>query len=104
MDTAAMTVPAAPHTGADTELTPASRSEDDSAKPCLRTSSRSAAVKRAWTRPACITSVGCHANNTLAADPADIVIVVPTGIESRKPTGRSTAAMQMRWSPWRRYS
>ena len=33
-----------------------------------------------------------------------MVMVVPTGIESRSPTGRSAAAMQMRCSAWGRKS
>ena len=37
-------------------------------------------------------------------DAENILQVAPTGIESRRPIGRSAAATQMRMSPWRRNS
>ena len=55
-------------------------------------------------RPRCRRSGSSQASSTWAADPASIDSVAPIGMESRRPTGRSAAETQMRWSPWRRKS
>ena len=47
---------------------------------------------------------GEHRVCVAAAEPARMVSWEPTGIVSRRPLGRSAAATQTRWSPWRRQS
>jgi len=62
------------------------------------------AVNLAPCRPRCRRSGSSQASSTWAAEPASIDRVAPIGMESRRPTGRSAAETQMRWSPWRRKS
>ena len=45
-----------------------------------------------------------QASRICAAEPASMLSWLPTGIESRRPDGRSAAATQTRKSPWRRNS
>ena len=103
-DTAATTKPVALRTGAETEVTPGSRSPTDCAQPRRRTSESIVALKAAPRRPRCSRSGSSHASKICADEPAFMVSTAPTGIESRRPMGRSAVATQMRWSPWRRYS
>lgn len=104
IETAATTRPPAPRTGADTEATPASRSATLCAQPRRRTPDRAVAVNFAPCNPRCNRSGSSQASNICAAEPASIDSALPTGIESRRPIGRSAAATQIRWSPWRRNS
>ncbi len=59
---------------------------------------------RAFCRPRCIRSGSSQASSTWAAEPARMVSWEPTGMVSRRPVGRSAAATQTRYSPWRRHS
>ena len=91
IDTAAMTRPEGERTGADTEATPGSRSPTLCAQPRRRTPDSAVAVNAAPCRPRCSRSGSSHASSTWAAEPARMDSVAPTGIESRRPTGRSAA-------------
>ena len=102
MEIAAITWPEALRIGAEIEHTPSSRSLIDSAQPRLRTAASFADEKRAWRKPWCRRSESSHASRICAAEPASIDSMAPTGIESRSPLARSTAAMHTRCSPWRR--
>ena len=102
IDTAAMTLPLAPRTGAETLATPGSRSPTDWAHPRRRTAESMVALKRAPTRPRWRRSGSSQASRTWAPEPPSMDMVAPTGIESRRPMGRSALATQMRTSPWRR--
>src|SRR6478609_9377806 len=104
MDTAATTRPEGLRTGADTEATPSSRSPTLCAHPRRRTPESVVAVNFAPCSPRWSRSGSSQASSTWAAEPASIDRLAPTGMESRRPTGRSAAATQMRWSPWRRNS
>ena len=104
IDTAATTRPDGPRTGAETEATPGSRSPTLCAQPRRRTAERAVALNLAPCSPRWSRSGSSQARRICAAEPASMVRLDPTGIESRRPTGRSAAATQMRWSPWRRNS
>jgi len=97
-----ITFPLVPRTGADTLATPGSRSPTDCAQPRRLTADSIVALKRAPIRPRCRRSGSSHARSTWAAEPPCMDMVAPTGMESRRPMGRSALATQMRTSPWRR--
>ena len=65
---------------------------------------RAVAENAAFCSPRCIRSGSSQASSTWAAEPARMVSCEPTGMVSRRPEGRSAAATQTRWSPWRRHS
>ena len=98
-DTAATTLPEGERTGAETEPTPGSRSPTLWAQPRRRTADSSAAENVALSRPLFIRSGSSQASRICAADPAAMVSWPPTGIESRRPVGRSAAATHTRKSP-----
>ena len=62
------------------------------------------AEKLAFAKPRCNRSGSSQASSTWAAEPALIESWLPTGIESRRPLGRSAAATQTRTSPCLRNS
>src|SRR5271165_36661 len=97
-ETAAMTRPPGPRTGADTEATPGSRSAAVAAQPRLRTWASVVAVNLAPRNPRCMRPPSSQASRTWAADPAVIGRADPTGTVSRSPLVRSAAATQMRVS------
>ena len=96
IEMAAMTWPEALRIGAEIEHTPSSRSFTDSDQPRLRTAASLVAVNLAWRNPWCRRSESSQARRIRAAEPASIDSMAPTGMESRRPEVRSTAAMHTR--------
>src|SRR5689334_627363 len=103
-ETAAITRPPGPRTGADTEATPGSRSAAVAAQPRRRTWASVVAVNLAPRSPRDIRAPSSQASRTWAAEPAVIGSAAPTGTVSRRPLVRSAAATQMRLSACALYS
>ena len=103
IDTAAPPrAPTAPQTGAETDATPDSRSLTLCAQPRRRTPGQGGGVEHRALQPPVQPVRLLPGEQDLGGRPGVHGELAPTGIESRRPIGRSAAATQIRWSPWRR--
>ncbi len=100
--TAAITLPLGERDRGRHDATPGSRSATECASPASHGRQRHRRERR--TLQAALNAIRVLPTPAVpgAAEPALMVSWVPTGIVSRKPTGRSAAAAHTRMSPWRR--